>query len=333
MLTRAGLVRVMDVRWFEINLAQQMRDDAVSTVLNFITEDPKIDLNTNTFLAPNTTDCCYELPVFGEAGITASEADPLRNDYWSFLRRYDNDSVTMISMFLTKPSDPSFSEVALNNSTYGIFYPLGFHTDERDRNYIGYRLDWRLVLDAHGEGTYQIRADKTGILPDLPSDFDFKFCLANYTAQRADGTIRMTFVNSYILKDRFDTIRRIYFPNGWVNQLRVWGIIGGNNSEYEKTFTKYTDESLRTVEDREITNYRTRIDFAPELVHNLIKTEVLQADSVSITDYNQNNPWTHIETEVREPSDYKPRYSEHELLTEVEFEWKEKYDTGLKKHC
>jgi len=305
-----------------------IRGDAVTTTLTFLSSRIDEQIDDTVFLSPNTVDCCYELPVFG----SQSDSDSLKNDVTRFLRGYE-ESITLVNLFLTKPSDSSFSEISLIDNSYGEFFPLGFHTDELLRNYVGYKVDWRTVLAAHGEGTYQIRADKTGILPNLPSDYDFRYCAGNFSAQRANMTIRFSFSNSYILGDRFDVRKRVYFPENWNNQLRVEGFFGGDNSTYEKTFTKYRDESLRTVQDRQVEKYFMRVNQAPSLVHNYIKTEILQADDITITDYNQNNPNRHIETPVREPEGYEPAYREDSLLANVDVSLTSRFDNKLKKHC
>ena len=90
---------------------------------------------------------------------------------------------------------------------------------------------------------------------------------------------------------------------------------------------------MQDVEQRRVPGYRMRLYPAPSIVHDLLSVEVLQADVITITDYNQNNPWGHKETSVREPSSYEPTDSEIELLMSVTVDWKQKYDTGTKKYC
>ncbi len=308
-----------------------MRDDAVTIPLTFLSEKINAFTEVDTFLDPDDISCCFELQVFGHQTLNEI-TDPLKNDVTRFLRAYEA-SITSVDMFLTKPSDSSFSEIALTDNTFGQFFTLGFHTDELGRNYIGYEINWRLVLIAHGEGSYQIRADKTGILPNLQPDVDFIYCLGNFTAQRAKNTIRISFSNSFILRDRFNQKKRIYFPANWTNQIRLDGFFGGDNSEYNKTFVKYKDESLRTIEDEQIFKYRMRIEQAPAIVHNYIRIEAMQADIIKITDYSNNNPNKHEETEVIEPSEYKPTDSEIEQLLDVDVEFRDRFDTGRKKIC
>lgn len=312
-----------------------MRGQAQTIVLDFLSDKEGI-ASTDIFLAPNTTDCCFELPVFGEMGILAADAEPLKNDSWPFLRRYQ-ESITSVDMFLFRPHDPSFSDVPLDDNTLGEFFELGFHTDETGKNYIGYKIDWRLVLDAHGKGVYGIRADKTGLFPSLESDFEFNnkvyFNLQNYTAQKANGTIRIEFENSFVLKDIYSQSKRIYYPENWGGQIRLNGIFTGYNSAYEKTYTKYNDEGLRTVKDEQIPQYRMRIELAPAEVHNFLRTEVMQADRIELIDYNRNNSWGHDSVRVRDPDGYEPTDTETELLMDVDVKFKDFYGTGLKKRC
>lgn len=308
-----------------------MRGDARTTSLIFLSQKINSVVETSTFLNPDDISCCYINRVFGHQTLNEI-TDPLKNDITRFLRPYEA-SITDVDMFLTKPSDSTFIEVVLNDNTFGEFFDLGFHTDELGRNYIGYEVNWRLVLIEHGEGTYQIRADKTGILPTIPSDLDFPYELQDFTAARANGTIRISFSNSFILRDRFDQKKRIYFPENWTNQIRLYGFFGGDNAEYNKTFTKYKDESKRTVSDEQIPKYRMRIEQAPAEIHDFVRIEAMQADIISVTDYNNNNPWKHKETEVIEPSEYIPEYTEVEQLMDVDIEFKDRFGTGLKKHC
>jgi hypothetical protein len=308
-----------------------MRSDAVTTTLTFLTEKINTVEETDTFLDPSVCGCCYINRVFGHQTLTEI-TDPFKNDITRFLRGYET-SIDTVSMFLTKPSDSNFIEVALIDDTFGQFFALGFHTG-LGRNYIGYEINWRLVLITHGEGEYQIRADKTGVLPSIEPDFDFEYHLQNFTAERAETTIRLSFENSNMLRSRFDQKKRISFPDNWTNQIRVKGILKSLGSEYNKTFIKYKDESKRTIEDEQVPKYFMRIEQAPVVIHDFIRTEVMQADVRKVTDYNRNNPWKYEDIEIIEPSSYEPENeSEVEQLMDVEIEFRDRYDTGLKKKC
>lgn len=280
---------------------------------------------TDVFLAPDEIDCCYILPVFGDL---ASDED-LKNDFTSFLRPFEV-STTSVLMFLTRNNG---ADIPLTDDTLGTFFALGFHVDVLGRNYIGFILDWKKILTAHGPDEYQLIYTTETILGTGAPGEDFAYCLLQYTAERADGTLRYKFSNSFILKDRFNVRKRIYFPANWTNQIRVFGILVGLGSDYEKTFTKYKDETLRTVQDKEIPKYRIRIDLAPMIVHNMIRTEVNQADLIEITDYNRNNSERFEDRALRNPSEYKPTDTEINQLRSVTFEYEDRYDIGLKKHC
>lgn len=310
-----------------------MRGEAQTQKVTCLAEKIIPDTETDVFLDPNNIDCCFELPILADT----VDSDPLKNDFTRFLRPYE-PSILTVDLFLTKPSDPTFADIPLVDDIFGEFFGYDtsdpFHQDELGRVYAGYRVDWRLVLIAHGEGTYQLRADKLTIVGVPPSDFDFEYCVGNFTDLRANGTIRIEFSNSFILGDRFDVKKRVFFPLNWTNQLRIHGFFGGDNSDYDKTFTKFQNESKQTIQDQQLEKYFMRIDHAPAIVHNFVKTEILQSDSIEITDYNNNNPNKHTKTPVRNPNEYKPDYREDgTLLATVDVTFDSRFDNKLKKHC
>ena len=49
-----------------------MRGQAQTVSLDFLS-DKECIASTDIFLNPNTTDCCFELPVFVELGILAAD--------------------------------------------------------------------------------------------------------------------------------------------------------------------------------------------------------------------------------------------------------------------
>ena len=290
---------------------------------------PISEVNTDgIFVAPDVNDCCVELPLLA----STSDTDPLKNDVTRFLRGYDA-GVTSVLLFLTKLSDSSFVDVALVDDTYGEFFAFGFHTDDLNRNYIGYRMDWRTVLTAFGEGTYQIKAVKTMVTGDEQDDFDFSYCLGAFTPSRADGTIRLQMNNSYILGSRFNVKERITFPSEWINQVRVTGYFGYPNSDYDIETTKFRDGSLRDIKQQQVEHFKMRIEQQPILVHDFIKTEFWQSDEKLVTDYNRNNYGQFIDVPVRNPNEYKPRVREDTQLATVDVECDSFYDNFLKKYC
>lgn len=277
----------------------------------------------------DVTDCCTELPLLA----ALEDTDPLKNDVTRFLRPY-GAAVTSVAMKLTKSVNNEFVEVAdLIDDTYGTFFEFGFHTDERNRNYIGYRVDWRIVLAAFDEGTYQIIAVKSLITGADQTDFDFSYCLANFTPERADGTIRLQMNNSFILGNRFDVKDRITFPANWINQIRLCGYFGYPNSDYDIEFTKFKDGSMRDVKQQQVEHFKMRIERQPIIVHDFVKTEFWQSDEKLVTDYNRNNYGQFIDVPIRNPNEYKPAIGETTKLATVDIECDSFYDNFLKKYC
>jgi len=298
----------------------------------------------DTFDEPITDDCCYELPIFGDLFDT----NPLRNDKTRFYDQFEESTLTA-DMFLTKPSDPDFVEVALTDDSFGTFFEYGFFVDELSRKSVGFELDWVLILAAFGEGSYQLRLDRTTLLspPDPDPIFDFQYCLGQYTARKAEGTMFLNFQNSKTLGDRFTQDNNVIFPHAtfdesgavlntvafWPDGIRVYGYFGYDNSDYEIEDVKFRDQSIRHTKQRQIERFQIRIDHAPSEVHEKIRTEFNQADFKSVTDYNRNAYKRHIETAVRNPSEYKPVIDEESLLAHVVYDLDGYWDFKDKKFC
>jgi len=303
------------------------RGDVQTRVFTLLQEPINDTIITDVFAQPDTQ-CCYELTLLA----STSSTDPLKNDKTRFHRGYEK-SVTAVELFLTKPSDSTFVDVALNDDTFGTFYPLGYFSDEKNRDYISYFVDWRTVLTAHGEGTYQIKIQRTTIFGTPDPDLDFQYCLGNYTDSRADGTIRLEYVQTGIIEDRLNTRKRVYYPKGFQSMLRVEGFFGKSGDDYESEASKLINQSLRDFKNKRIRKFAMRVELVTSDVHDFIAINILQADTVEITDYNRNNPKRYINEPVRDPSEYKPTPDELHQRTTAVVEWGSRYDTGTKKYC
>jgi hypothetical protein len=72
----------------------------------------------------------------------------------------------------------------------------------------------------------------------------------------------------------------------------------------------------------------------PESLHNLLKTDVLQADRIIVTDYNKNNAEQFIDVCVRGNSDYEPQWNEsRSKLASVELKFILEFNNYRKKRC
>ena len=72
----------------------------------------------------------------------------------------------------------------------------------------------------------------------------------------------------------------------------------------------------------------------PSSVHNVLKTDVLQADRIIVTDYNKNNSQKFIDVCVRGNSDYEPQWNEsRSKLASVELKFILEFNNYRKKRC
>lgn len=281
-----------------------------------------------TFASPDPNDCCFILQALAD---TATD-EAIKNDFWRFHKGYEI-STTDVDMFLIDPLDSTFSPIALTDDTYGTFYEFGYFTDGVGRSYVSYELDFKKVLTVLGEGTYQIKTVESMIVGADLNTFDFAFCVAQYTAKRADGTIRLQFLNTGTITDRFDEGETVSFPNGFNSQLRVGGFFGKDSSEYVVERTKYNNKKLIDISNKRLPKYSLSIRQVPQDVHDFVSINVLQSEQIEVSDYNRNNSKRHINTAVSNPGAYNPEDNEINLLKSVKVELESRYDTGTKEFC
>jgi hypothetical protein len=284
--------------------------------------------DAGTFEASDKNDCCFILTALADT----STNEPLKNDFWRFHKGYEI-STTDVDMFLIKPLDSSFTPIALTDDTYGAFYAFGYFVDGNGRSYISYKLDFKKLLTLLGPGTYQIKTIESMIVgPDL-NTFDFAFCVAQYTSKRSDKTVRLQFLNSGTITDRFNEGETVSFPSAFDNQIRVNGFFGKDNSEFVIERTKYNNKKLIDISNKRVPKYSLSVRQVPQDVHDFISINVLQAEQIEISDYNRNNSKRHINTAVSNPGAYNPEDNEINLLKSVTVDLESRYDTGNKEFC
>lgn len=299
-------------------------------------------VSTNVFLDPDTDDCCFELLLLADI----LDPDPLKNDKTAFYNQYEQ-SVTAADMFLTSPSDPAFVDVPLVDDTYGTFKTYGFFVDGKLRKAVLYLFDWVKVLAIHGEGTYQAKITLTKIAGPPEDQFDFAYCLGNYTAEKADGTMFLKFTNKFTLGDRFRQDNNVTFPHptfddagnvlnsldGFTDGIRVDGRFGDPGSDFTVEETEFKDKSIHHTEMIRVDKFKMRIDFVTSVVNDKIAINFCQADLKTVTDYNQNAYKRFIETAVRLPNEFKPVIREESLQAYTEIEFEDRWNFGEKEFC
>ena len=323
------------------------RGDVQEKVFFSVKSDPNQVPEGPTLTTTSIQDCCYQLPLFGKTGVTAPDTDRFKNDRTAFLKAYDS-AVTAVSIILQKCVDDEFTDVVtLSDSTYGDFFdftagnPDFEGLDNSPLTYIGVYMDWRQVLidpdvlGTLGEGIYRLRTDETNILASLAnqSQYSFEYNLRNFTAERANKTVRFGFENSGVLGFPKSPKERFQYPDNWLDGIRIAGRFGNNFSEYDQEYTRYNNGFEQYLQNDQREKFILETDRMPESVHNFLKSEVLQADIIEATDYNTDNANSHVETPIKKPNGYEPVWSKFSKLAKVTVEFESAYDNLRKLHC
>lgn len=174
------------------------------------------------------------------------------------------------------------NEIALNDNTYGEFFPLGFNTDNPTKS--GYRLDWNLVFTNNGAGLYRIKTVVTNF--SAPEEIlSYKYRLIQYTEENAHGTVLITTIHNGFVVGGLD-----YTGLNWENRIRVEGELKDYQPITENTNFLNTDRSIRQIQQSVISEYDLLVRSVPQEVFLPLFNDRLLANTILINDYNLFNP-------------------------------------------
>lgn len=281
-------------------------------------------------------ECCFQLPALAVSALHADADDEFKNDKHSVVWAYDTFIVSVV-LQLEKHENGDWQYLAdLDDLTYGMPYPFaGIVKTDVDNNillyYVGFEIDWQKVLDQEGEGSYRIKTVETDAVANVTNQYSFEFCLKKYTQFRADRTTRATWYHKSIVGDKVnDALTFDYIPlaqavggNGWFNQLRLPdSFFGANKSRYERDYVRYSNGQQVWIQDEQIEEYELYTGQYFAELHNYIKTDILQADRILITDYNKNNPNLLQNKAVNPTGNYEPdwKYNVRKAFATITFE-------------
>lgn len=242
--------------------------------------------------------------------------DEFTNDVTSF-HWWMDDVVDSATMILTKFSEDlgDYDEIAtLNNNDLGAYYSLGSYVNGFNEKFIGYQLEWRKVLIAHGSGSYKIKLNASSAIGNTGQLISDEYCMKQYTPERANGTVKIEYyLNGIFGKNDNDYGRRDYSDKtkgliNWYNSLRLNGIFSYVKSTYQDDYTRYNNGSRQWVKSEQEPEYKLILKPHNWKVHEIMRTDVLQADEILITDYNSKNFAKWIQKSVQKTSEYPPKF-------------------------
>jgi hypothetical protein len=208
----------------------------------------------------------------------ASPANP--NDYWKndqneflFKRFVVADTVAMeLHKDNVKVAD-------LNTNTYGTFFN-GFASGSAEQQlYVGYLLDWLLVYNAFGSGSYTVVAN-LNIIGQSTVFTSRVFRLVLYSDRLANGTIRVESTqNGNIFGSDFD-----FTGLNWYQSLRLPGTFGNptpvfETTEYKTSTHKRVQNKAKMSREWSLTTRMISWEVAEKLIYNkLLGNEILVTD-------------------------------------------------------
>lgn len=273
--------------------------------------------------------CCSKTTFFAS---TPSD-DVLKNDKTSFLWVL-SPLVSAAEMTLQKAdANGTFVDVqTLNDNDYGTFYPLNFNSDDDNRKYIGYLLDMRLVILDDGAGLYRVKNVIVTILGNK-SLYSNEFCLAEYSPALINGTVRIeTYTNGIRGAAGSQTDFIDFNSINWYNQIRLSGMFGFTSSEYTREEVEYNNGQKQWVVDEQKEKYILKLKPIEQATRNFVKTDILQADEIIVTDYNNTNPDEFIGVYVKGSGGFEPRHNIKEALP-VDINFDSAFNNQRKRRC
>lgn len=264
--------------------------------------------STTQVLEPEKLNCCGDL--IWRVLADSAGADKLNNDENTFIFWYDGAAVDSVVLKLVKSDG---SEIILTGvsgtSVYGTKYDFGFFINDAGEKFIAYHIEWRKVLLTLGEGTYYIKSQVTTKFGDTGEELSDTYCLKQYTVERANGTVRIEyFLNGILGLSEFDEKTKDFGELNWYNQHRFDGFFAYSKSTYKSDYIRYANGQDVWVSDEQEPEYKLDLKPMATFKINTLRTDILQSDEMTITDYNSRNIETYYKKQVQKTSELAPKW-------------------------
>lgn len=221
--------------------------------------------------------CGYSNLVLADTVNTDIE----KNDFKGFFYKVEKAGDSL-DLELEKFNGTWSSVSDLNDSSMGEFWALGDFEDYP--LYTAYKLQWRNVLSAHGEGQYRVKASGN-ILGESVEYISNSYNLKTYSTSLADKTVRIdSIMDGYLEFPDID-----FTGLEWEDSIRVPGFFGRRQATYDETFVPLTDQTDQQVRDNQTNEYTFQSNLVPCCITEEILDYHMFADELFISDYNANN--------------------------------------------
>jgi hypothetical protein len=224
----------------------------------------------------DTCICDFITCEYVENVFAHSSGDWWKNDMNEFLfKRFVTADTVAIELY---KDDVKVAD--LNDNTLGTFFN-GFALGSAEQQlYVGFLLDWNLVLAAHGVGKYQVKAQLN--IVGLVSEYESRqFKLTIYSDEAANATVRIESTqNGNIIGSQFD-----FTDLNWYQSLRIPGIFGNPTPIIEVDNYVDSDHNFKQIGAKNSREWSLKTkpinyEVATQLIYNK-----LIANQILITDY------------------------------------------------
>lgn len=278
--------------------------------------------------------CCYKLPVL----CTEDSEDDLFNDktaaYFGFSEIVDSCELELFYEGASIATIDADDNTGLGGYTWK-FYEYGFHENE-GKKYIGCKINWQNVMADHGEGEYYVKCTATLVVGGTYEATSFTWCVKQYTAANADGTVRVDYYHNGIVGDRnIDTDLVSYYGLNFYNSVRIpHAIVLRERSTNEQESVQYTNGMMEDWKSEQVILWDLEIAKAPNWMHRYINLEVFQADDIYVTDYNAKCPLKpFVMKNVIRKGGYDPNWIELAKNASVTIQLSPKYNNHRKRYA
>jgi hypothetical protein len=313
-----------------------MDGECIKQVFTLVSDNPIPTTTTLSLPTRSVKVCCDDLVMKALADTTSS--DSFKNDFYGS-HRWFSTAISGVTMKLKKYNENTGvwdTSATLSNNTYGTYYGFGSYVNSFNEKFVGYLINWKLVLTAFGEGSYRLDYEVVLAFGSTTATYsDFEFCLKQYTADRADGTVKLEFwLNGQVGNVSDDKKVKDYMNINWYNSVRLNGFFGYPETGREKEYVQYDTGQSLYVRSSQNPEYILKLKPLPAYVHNFLKIDFMDADKRLITDYNVNNADKFVQKEVNDVSDYSPDWKPlQSLLAGVELRFNQTYNNLRKFRC
>lgn len=217
--------------------------------------------------------CPYVEPAFSENGAIV---DDYKNDVTPFLEQISLVSDTVVFKLFKCENGVDVLKATLNDNTFGLYFPPA---DFPDQLKFGFTVDWNLVFNGLGHGTYFITTDrvKIGVASSLRS---WHYALEEFSEIAAGDTILISANKSGIIEGGID-----YSNFTWVDRLRIYGTFGNPSPTLNKTHYVTQGRRDKQVRDSISTSYTLETELVPFEVIGPFIYDTLLANDINIMTY------------------------------------------------